>query len=417
MAASTETTTFLVQMGAVLIGARMGGEIASRLKTPAVMGELAAGILLGPSLLGWIDPGETLRIVAGLGIILLLFEVGLETDLGKLFNAGRKSALAALAGMVAPMLFGYGISRWGFGLEPLVCLFIGGSLTATSIGITVRVLADLKRQQSPEAQIVLGAAVIDDVLGVILLALLYDFSKSGAVEWKAAGRTTLFILGFMVVAPFLAKLVAGVFKRIDARSKVPGAIPSLMMALLLFFAWAAHGIGAPEILGGFVVGLALSREFSVSLHSSLRADHDFAHRVEEQMKPLTQTLAPVFFVMVGLSLNLRTIDWGSATIWGLSGSLLLAAVAGKMLCGLVLPATPWKERLAVGLAMIPRGEVGLIFAELGRSSGIFDPTVYAAMVLVIALTTLVPPFLLRALYGYDTSLSHAAAVAGAAGKE
>ena len=188
-----------------------------------------------------------------------------------------------------------------------------------------------------------------------------------------------------------------VIKRFDARSEIPGLIPTTIVSLVLFFAWLAHAIGAPELLGGFAAGLALSRRFFLPLGIALHVDELFAERIETQMRPIVQLFTPIFFVLVGLSLNLREIDWSSSFIWVFSLSLLVAAVAGKLL-GALLVKDSWPVRWMIGTAMVPRGEVGLIFAELGRESGIFSNEVYAGMVIVIALTTLLPPFIMKWYY-------------------
>jgi len=389
--------TFFLILLVMLLTARVLGEVAARLKTPPVIGELVAGIILGPSLLGWVQPGAIIRLLAEIGIILLLFEVGLETDLLRLVRSGIKATIVACGGVVLPLAFGFAASYWIFEQTVLVSLFVGGTLTATSIGITVRVLTDLKRHQTHEAQIVLGAAVIDDVIGIILLALLYDFSKSGGVNLVSTGKITLFIAVFMLLAPLAAKGIADLIKRFERRSQIPGLIPTTIVSLVLFFAWLAHAVGAPELLGGFAAGLALSRRFFFPIGVAIRADPEFAHRMEEQMRPIVHLFTPIFFVMVGLSLNFRAIDWQSPFIWTFSGAMLLAGVVGKVLAGFLVKETRYRQ-LAVGLAMVPRGEVGLIFAELGRTSKIFSNEVYASMVIVIALTTLVPPFVLKWYY-------------------
>jgi Kef-type K+ transport system membrane component KefB len=291
------------------------------------------------------------------------------------------------------------LGYWVFGLSLLVSLFIGGTLTATSIGITVRVLSDLKRQQAPEGQIVLGAAVLDDVMGVVLLALLYEFSIGGGVSLLNTGKVLVFVGAFFVLAPVAAKLISLVIRHFDAVSEIPGLIPTSIVTLVLFFAWLAHTLGAPELLGGFAAGLALSRRFFLPLGIALHTDEQFAHRIESQMKPIVHLFTPIFFVFVGLSLNLREIDWSSSFIWIFSLSLLLASVAGKLI-GAFLIKESWPIRWVIGLAMIPRGEVGLIFAELGRVSGIFNNEIYAGMVIVIALTTLLPPFIMKWFYGH-----------------
>jgi len=393
-----QTHEFFLYLLVILLTARIFAELATRLQAPSVIGELFAGVVLGPSLLGWIEPIEAIKLMAEIGIILLLFEVGLETDVKRLVRTGVKSLVVAMAGFVLPLILGFALGYWVFGLSLLVSLFIGGTLTATSIGITVRVLSDLKRQQAPEGQIVLGAAVLDDVLGVVLLALLYEFSISGGVSLISAGKVLVFVGAFFVLAPVAARFISLIIKRFDAVSEIPGLLPTTIVSLVLFFAWLAHVLGAPELLGGFAAGLALSRRFFLPLGIALHADERFAHRIEEQMKPIVQLFTPIFFVFVGLSLNLHEIDWGSPFIWGFSLSLLLAAVSGKIV-GAFLINESWAARWVIGMAMIPRGEVGLIFAELGRASGIFSNEIYAGMVMVIALTTLLPPFVLKWFYG------------------
>lgn len=403
-----ETHDFFLYLLVILLTARLFAEFAVRLQAPSVIGELLAGVVLGPSLLGWIEPVETIKLMAEIGIILLLFEVGLETDVKRLVRTGMKSFVVAIAGFVLPLMLGFALGYWVFGLSLLVSLFIGGTLTATSIGITVRVLSDLNRQQAPEGQIVLGAAVLDDVLGVVLLALLYEFSIGGGVSFINAGKVLMFVGAFFVLAPIAAKLISLIIRRFDAVSGIPGLIPTSVVSLVLFFAWLAHALGAPELLGGFAAGLALSRRFFLPLGIALHTDERFAHRIEDQMKPIVQLFTPIFFVFVGLSLSLHEIDWGSPFIWGFSLSLLLAAIIGKLV-GALLIKEPWAARWVIGLAMIPRGEVGLIFAELGRVSNIFSNEIYAGMVIVIALTTLLPPLIMKWFYGrYGDRLQAAA---------
>jgi Kef-type K+ transport system membrane component KefB len=184
----------------------------------------------------------------------------------------------------------------------------------------------------------------------------------------------------------------------DAVSGTPGLLPTTIISLVLFFAWLANALGAPELLGGFAAGLALSRRFFLPLGIALHTDEHFAHRIEGQMQPIVHLFTPIFFVYVGLSLNLHEIDWGSTFIWAFSLTLLVAAILGKLV-GAFFIKEPWAARWMIGLAMIPRGEVGLIFAELGRVSGIFSNEIYAGMIMVIALTTLLPPLIMKWYYG------------------
>jgi Kef-type K+ transport system membrane component KefB len=392
-----ETHDFLLQFMAILVAAQVLGTLANRIGIPTVIGEICAGIVLGPSLLGLVAPTEVFQMLAEFGIVLLLFEVGLETDMDRLIRAGGRSGFVAIAGFIAPFVLAYLLAAHLFHLPRLVALFIGGTLTATSIGITVRVLADLRRQSSAEAQIVLGAAVIDDILGVVLLAALYEFSVAGKVELINTGKIILFIGAFLLLAPLVAKLFTDLIRSMRSMCEVPNAIPVLLTSLILLFSWVAHVIGAPELLGGFAAGLALSRRFFLPFGIALHSQECFGPAITERMRPIIGLFTPVFFVMVGLSLDLGAVNWGSQFIWVFSLALFLVAVAGKLLGPLLLHGDPG-SRWAVGLAMVPRGEVGLVFAELGRSTRVFDQEVYAGMVLVIALTTLLAPFALKGFY-------------------
>lgn len=393
----TEIHVLLIQIAAILLAARICGEIALRLKVPPIIGELCAGIILGPSLFGWITPNEVLNFLAEIGIILLLFEVGLETDLERLVKAGPKSVVVALAGFVMPFVLGASCSYWLFELSLMVSLFIGGTLTATSIGITIRVLSDLGRHRELEGQIVLGAAVIDDLLGVFLLAVLYEFTVSGSVTVANTGQIMLYVGAFFVLAPVVAKILSPLFKRYHDYSDLPGMIPIVLVSFVLVFASLAHSVGAPHLLGGFVAGIALSRRFFLPFGAALHFDPEFTQRVHDQMRPIIQLFTPIFFVVVGLSLDFSAIDWSSSFIWVFSILMGAIAIIGKLL-GPWLIKVSVPMRIAIGMAMVPRGEVGLVFAELGRATGVFDAAVYAGIVLVIAYTTLASPFWIKKYY-------------------
>ncbi len=387
-----------LQLAIILVAARAASTIAARFGAPSVIGELVAGIILGPSLLGWLEPTELIRLLAEIGIILLLFEVGVDTDLSRLAKSGWRSASVAVGGFFVPFALGFGVSRYVFGQELLLAMFIGGTLTATSIGVTVRILRDVGRQDSREGQIVLGAAVIDDVLGVLLLAFLYEFAQTGDLSITNVGRLSLLVGLFFVLAPVLAKVLSALISRFAVNDESTGVVATLVVALVLLFAWAAHASGAPELLGGFAAGLALSRRFFLPFGAALGRDPNFADRVQREMRPIVSLFTPIFFVTVGLSLDLREVDWASAFVWLFSISLTIVAILGKIAGGFMLRREHWLMKFAVGMAMVPRGEVGLIFAELGRVAGIFDGPTYAAIVLVIAYTTLFSPFWIKMFY-------------------
>lgn len=401
-----ELHQFFLFLAIVLISARVFSETAARFGVPSVIGELLAGLLIGPSLLGWVSPDTTMKLLAEIGIILLLFEVGMDTDLSRLARSGSKPIVVAIFGFALPLTLGYGVSAWVFGLSELTALFIGGTLTATSIGITVRVLDDLGKRQSDEAQIVIGAAVLDDILGVMALAFLYQFVVEQHASFDALAEVGLYILLFMTLTPLVAKLASVVIDRLDQQAAKPGLLLTMALSLILLFSWLAHAVGAPEIMGGFAAGLAFSQHFGFRLwmgdHQAIefKPSPKLAHRLEEQMRPLIHTFSPLFFVMVGVSLNLKAVNWGSAFVWELAASLLLVAFFGKFAAGFSIRDSR-RNQMAIGLSMVPRGEVGLIFAQLGFSQGVLSGELYAALLIVIALTTMSPPFMLKWFYGRE----------------
>jgi len=393
-----DASTVFLHIAVILIAARLGGEIASRLGAPSVIGELGAGIVLGPSLFGWLEASELIHLLAEIGIIMLLFEVGLDTDLGRLAKAGARSVVVAIGGFVAPFLFGFGASYLLFEQELAVAMFVGGTLTATSIGVTVRVMQDVGRQGSAEGQIVLGAAVLDDILGVLLLAVLFEYAQSGSIDAQGIVTVGVLIAVFFALAPPAAKAISFVIGRYQRVAQLPGLIATMIVSLILLCAWLAHAIGAPELLGGFTAGLALSRRFFLPLGAALSRDPAFSAEVERDMKPIIQLFTPIFFVTVGLSLDFTAVDWTSPFIWLFSIGMAVLAILSKVLAGHLLFSEHPLIRTAVGMAMVPRGEVGLIFAELGRSAGLFDPATYTGIVLVIAYTTLFSPFWIKLFY-------------------
>lgn len=393
-----EPHVFLIQLVVILFSARIFGEMAAYFKAPSVIGELLAGMIIGPSLLGLIDISPPIHLLAQIGVILLLFEVGVETDVGRLASSGGKALIVALLGVALPFFLGFFISYYLFSFTFLASLFLGSTFTATSIGITLRVLQDLKQQNSREAQIIIGAAVLDDVIGVILLAMLYEFSQGGSIDFWNAGKVLMFIVLFFLIAPLAAKIVSLTIKKWDEKSVIPGLLPTTIVSLILLFAWLAYQLGAPELLGGFAAGLALSRQFFFPFAAFLHQAPAFSRKVEEQMKPIIHLFSPIFFVAIGLSINFKTIDVSSSIFWMLTGSLFVAAIVGKLFSALFLFKETWFTKLVVGTSMIPRGEVGLIFANVGLTAGVIQNEVYTSSILVIVLTTLLAPFALRYIY-------------------
>ena len=386
----------------VLIFARIFGELFSRLGIPSVLGELFAGVMLGGSLLGWVSPNDVLKLLAEIGIILLLFEVGLETDLDRLKSSGVKAVTVAIFGVIFPFGLSFLASIYWFNLSTVEALFVGGTLTATSIGITLRVLKDIGQEKSGVAQVVIGAAVIDDIIGVILLVFIYDFAISKEISFDNTLSVSIMIFAFLFLAPNLAHLMARFVKKFAHKSTVPGFIPNIIISLILLFAYLAYYFGAPEILGAFVAGVALSRRFflpfGISLHDE---DGKFEEEIKTSMTPIIQIFTPFFFVMVGLSIDFRYIDFSSLHFWSMGFVFLTIAVVGKYIGVFFIASKCAMNRVLIGISMIPRGEVGLIFAEMGRINNILNNEIYSILVFVIIITTIVPPFLLKYLFKYE----------------
>lgn len=392
-----EPSTVILHIALILIFARIFGELAGRLKIPPVLGELFAGILLGPSLLNLIELNELMTTLAELGVILLLFDIGVKTHFGQLLRAGGQSAIVALGGVLVPFVTCFFCAHYLFELNFLSSLLIAGTMTATSIGITMRTLTDLGRHNTKEGQIVLGAAVIDDILGVLLLAILFDFAAKGQTDYSQISKTLLFTIGFLLLTPVIARLFAHMVNLFEPFSTEPGIVPTSIVALLLLTGWLSHLIGLPMLLGGFVVGLALSKQFHLKALEKTNSDQHFCHKVEKQMRPLVQLFTPIFFVSIGLSLDLAQIDWSSPFFWTFSIGLTLIAMASKIAAAFFIKQSLF-TRFVIGIAMMPRGEVGLIFAGLGKASGLFTDEVYLAVIAVIIYTTLLTPILLKYAY-------------------
>ena len=396
---------FFLILFLILVSARILGEVFARMGIPSVLGELSAGILLGVSGLGLIEVNDVLKVLAEIGILLLLFEIGLDTDIQRLKEAGPKAIIVALFGAVFPFTVSALVAYYLFDLTLVVSLFIGGTLTATSIGITMRVLKDLQKEHTDIAQIVIGAAVIDDIMGVIILVFIYDYAITQELSLTNTLNTTVFILLFLLLAPIFANFISAFMKKFDEHTKVPGLIPTVIIALISIFAYLSHLFGAPEILGSFAAGIALSRRFILPFGMGLRSDEVFLEKVKNAISPIAQMFTPIFFVMVGLSMNLRVIDFSSTKFWTLALVFLFIAIVGKYIGAFFLRHTSALKRALIGISMIPRGEVGLIFAEVGRVNGILNNEIYAVLIFVIIVTTVAPPFLLKWLFKYEKESS------------
>jgi Na+:H+ antiporter len=378
---------FLGLLVVMLGAARLCGAVAKALGQPTVLGELVAGVLLGSSVLGLVNPHvEVIHLLAELGVILLLFAIGLETDLRKLMKVGGASAAVATVGVVLPFALGYAACRL-LGLGNLVAIVAGAALTATSVGITARVLSDLGRLQEPESQIVLGAAVIDDIIGLVILTVVAGLTQREQVTALGVARITGVAFGFLAITLVVGSSVVPHLVRLASRIDLPGTTTILALILALGLAWLAEQAGSAVIIGAFAAGLLLARTPK-------------AHEIEHGVTELGNFFVPLFFVSVGAAVDVRVfnpLDPANRSTLFVGGLLILAAVVGKFAAGY---AAPWfkGKKSVIGVGMIPRGEVGLIFAQMGLASGVFDAKLFSAVTLMVMVTTFLAPPLLRLLF-------------------
>ncbi len=396
-----DTHSFILVLLLVFVGARVFGELFAYLGMVAVLGEIFAGLVLGPSGFSLIllsESGPLLKVLAEIGIMLLLFEIGFETDVNKLKDVGIQSSILAIGGALIPFSLGFTVSYLFLNLSLNASLFIGGTLTATSIGITMRVLKDIGIATGKRAQIVLGAAVMDDLIGILFLVFVYDYISTGEVSLVHTGKIFAFIVIFFILTPVVAKAVAKLMRHLSFKRRVHGFIPSFIISLILLFSYIASFLGIPEILGSFAAGIAFSRRFIIPFASYLHPnedDRDFLEHLRDRMHPIIYLFSPIFFVYVGLSIDLSVIDFADIHFWMISSLLILMAFIGKYTAALLVPGMDLKDKTFLGLSMIPRGEVGLIFAELGRTTEALDNEVYSILILVVVVTTLLPPILMK----------------------
>jgi len=410
----------LIGVALMLVMAKLGGELFERAHQPAVLGELFAGILMGNLVIlgsNGAEPlktNETIAALAELGVIILLFEVGLESDLKEMVEVGWSSLLVAVLGVIAPFFLGWGVSALLIPDEPrLAHIFIGATLCATSVGITARVFKDLGKLATREARIILGAAVIDDVLGLLILAVVAGAIRAaatgGVLSMFDVGLIALKSLAFLVGAIVIGQLLLPRMLRGAGRLETRGVLLTLAISCCLVMAWAAAKLGLAPIVGAFAAGLILDEvHYKPSGGRKERDLHDL-------LQPVSTVLVPIFFVLMGLKVDLRLFT--RVDILGLAFALTVAAIIGKQICALGV-VERGINRLAVGLGMIPRGEVGLIFAGIGATlmlpsaSGASQPVIssaiFGAVVIMVIITTLITPIALK----WSLGRRHSAVAAG-----
>jgi Kef-type K+ transport system membrane component KefB len=407
---------FFIALALILIFSKVFGELAERIKQPSVLGELVAGVILGGSVLAVVPSVagmagyDTFHLLAEVGVAILLFEIGLETDLKDLIRVGLTSTIVAIIGVIVPFALGFAsilaFEKYGMlgNVDPnftiLIAITAGATLTATSVGITARVLSDMNRLQSGEAKIILGAAVIDDILGLIILGVvsgLIESSESGVgggVSAASVGIIFLKAFGFLIAAIVIGNLTSKrLFNLID-KMTVRGVLLLSALSFAFIFSYLASLVGLAPIVGAFAAGLVLANT------------HQFKS-IEERIKPVADVFTPIFFIMVGAAVDVAVFNpfvKENIPILLIALVLFIVAVVGKLVSGLAVFQKGIRKSV-IGVGMIPRGEVGLIFAQVGLTYGVFTSELFSAITVMVMLTTFVAPPLLKIMFarGGDTA--------------
>ncbi|HUF28843.1 MAG TPA: cation:proton antiporter [Gemmatimonadaceae bacterium] len=374
----SSTSALLLALVAVILATKLLGELAQRAGQPAVLGELVAGVLLGGSVLGILQP-ETpvIAAFAELGVLVLLFEIGLHTDLRSLVGVGSAAVTVGLVGIALPFLLGFGAASL-LGVATVPAIVCGAALTATSIGISARVLSDLGRLDTREGQVVIGAAVLDDVVGLIILSIVSAIAGGIAITVLGVTRITAVAIGFIVVALAVGRLLVPPLFRVVERIRVSGSLGLIALAFAFAMAWLANASGSAMIIGAFAAGLVL--------HRTPQRDE-----IQSATTTIGYFFVPIFFAAVGAQVDLRSLADPRALLIGIV--LIAAGVVGKYAAGFA-PFWFRGDKRMIGVSMIPRGEVGLIFAQMGLTTGALDRQLFSALTLMVMVTTFIAPVLL-----------------------
>lgn len=387
-AATNNEAKVLLTLFIMLIAAKLMAELFERLRQPAVAGEILAGVIIGPGLLAWAAPSEITSMLAEMGVIFLLFTVGLETKPASIFRVGKQAAVVAVLGVVAPFLGGWLLMK-AWGSTSIEALFVGTAMVATSVGITARVLSGLGLLDAPTARIILGAAVIDDILGLLVLAIVSSMA-AGTVNYLEILTTAGLAIGFTAfVALVGAPVVTRVAPSVD-RMKSGQGIFIFGLILCLGLSVAASYIGVAAIVGSFLAGMALAEAAEDS------------PRMHRQMSGVTEFLVPFFLVNIGMQLQLEIFRSWSVILLCLL--VTLVAIVTKLLgCGLGALNLGIRRAGQVGMGMVPRGEVGIIVAQIGLSLAVIGAELYGVVLFMAVATTVIAPQFLKLLYANEAA--------------
>ncbi|MDM7920988.1 MAG: cation:proton antiporter [Pyrinomonadaceae bacterium] len=385
-AAATEHAGVLLSLFLMIFAAKLMAEIFERLRQPAVVGEILAGVIIGPSLLGWVSPSEFTTIIAEIGVIFLLFTVGLETKPESILRVGKRAFLVGTLGVILPFIAGYFIAIWWEGVF-VEAMFVGAALVATSVGITARVLGSLGLLDKETSKIILGAAVIDDILGLIILSTVSSLSTGGVDYFGLAKTAGLAILFTVVVGTAGARSMKLLAPRVDAL-RMHRPFFNIGLILCLGLSIASMYVGVAAIIGAFLAGMALAEPTEEN------------HTMHRMTSGVTEFLVPFFLVNIGMQLDLSVFR--DSTVIGLALLITFFAVITKFIgCGLGAWGMTRREMGQIGVGMIPRGEVGIVVAQIGLSLGVISKPFFASVLFMAVATTLIAPPLIKLFFSED----------------
>lgn len=385
-AATGHGVEILLTLFVIIAAAKVMAELFERLRQPAVVGEILAGVIIGQSVLGWVAPSDFLNTLAEVGVIFLLFTVGLETKPAAILKVGKTAAIVAALGVILPFVCGYFLMRlWG--AATVESLFIGTAMVATSVGITARVLAAMGVLESQTSRIILGAAVLDDILGLLILAVVSSLA-AGQIDYLEIGITAALAVGFTVIIAFVgAPIVTRFAPRVESL-RVAESFFFFCLVLCLGLSVAAVYIGVAAIIGAFLAGMALAEATEGN------------QTVHQQMSGVTEFLVPFFLVNIGMQLRLDVLREPSLIV--LTTIVIIVAVATKLIgCGVGAISLGWRQASQVGVGMIPRGEVGIVVAQIGLSLAVVSDGLFGVVVFMAVVTTMIAPPFLKLLFASE----------------
>lgn len=383
IAANIESAAIILDLFIMLAAAKLMAEVFERLKQPAVVGEILAGVIIGPSLLGWVAPSAIINVLAEFGVIFLLFNVGLETKPQAIFTVGKRALMVGVLGVVLPFIAGYFIAiAWSGSF--VESMFIGAAMVATSVGITARVLGSMGLLDAPTARIILGAAVIDDILGLIILSLVSAVSQ-GSISYVGLAKTAAAAILFTAFVALVGSRIINRLAPFIQRLQLGKPFFTLGLILCLGLSVASVYVGVAAIIGAFLAGMALAEATEEN------------HKMHLLTSGVTEFLVPFFLVNIGMQLNLSVFRDTSVIVFAVL--LTLIAVVTKFVgCGIGALGLSRREMAQVGIGMVPRGEVGIVVAQIGLGLGVIGQSFFASVLFMAVATTLIAPPFIKVLF-------------------